>query len=119
MDELKKGQSIDSLAKEAGIEISHKDFFDREQAASSFGMNKEYIDVLFQLKEKEFAVVTDLKKYHLVYMLKRAGFDEESYKKEKDSFLKTFLQEKQAESMEALLENLRKKANVTINEDIL
>ena len=119
LDELKKGKSIDSLAKEVDIETSHKDFFDREQAASSFSGNNEYVHALFQIKEKEFAVIPDAGKYHLVYMVERAGFDEESYKKEKDSFLKTFLQEKQEKTMGAWLENLRKKAKVTINESIL
>jgi parvulin-like peptidyl-prolyl isomerase len=119
LGELKKGSSIDALAKEGGIETSHKDFFDRGQASTMFSMNKKYIAALFELKEKEFTVIPDSGEYHLVYMLERSEFDEEGYKKEKDGFLNAFLQEKQAKTMDDLLKNLRKKANVTINENIL
>lgn len=119
LNELKNGTSIDGLGEPAGIETLHTDFFDREQALNTFGMNKEFIKAVFQLKERESAVVPVFGKYYLVYMVERAGFDTEHYQKEKDEFLTNFIEDKQSKVLAGWLDNLRNNAEITINEQIL
>ena len=119
LGELKNGASMDSLSQKVGIETSHTDFFDRDEAVNRFRMNKAFIDGVFKLKEKESSVIPVAGKYYVVIMLQRSGFDEEKYKEEKADFLKTFLEDKQQKVLAAWFENLRKNANVTINEQIL
>lgn len=119
-DELAtKGTSIDVLAEQVGIETSHTDFFDRDEAINKFGMNRTFIGAVFQLKKNESAVVPVSERYYLVYMLERAEFDEDTYMKEKDDFQKTFLEDKRSKVLTAWLENLRKNAEITINEQML
>tara|TARA_B100000315_G_scaffold116653_1_gene106981 strand:- start:17659 stop:19596 length:1938 start_codon:yes stop_codon:yes gene_type:complete len=117
--ELNEGKRIDALAGEAEIEVSHMLLFDREEAINKFGMNRSLLDAAFKLKEKESAVVPVSGKYYVILMIARPGFDEEIYKKDKDGFLKSFLEVKQNEVLSEWLVNLRKNANVTINEQFL
>lgn len=118
-DKLKNGTSMDELAGQTDIEVSHTLFFDRDEAANKFGMKRTFIDTAFKLKENESAVVPVSGRYYLVLMLERAGFDEESYEKEKDGFLKTILEDKQSKVLTAWMANLRKNAEITINEQLL
>jgi len=117
--ELDEGKPIDALAAQAEVEVSHTLYFDREQAINKFGMNRSLLDAAFKLKVKESAVVPVSGKYYVILMIERSGFDEEMYKKERDDFLKSFLENKQNEVLSAWLENLRKNANITINEQFL
>ena len=117
--ELNEGKGIDSLAGEAEVDVSHTLLFDREQAINKFGMNSSLLDAAFKLKVKESAVVQVSDKYYIILMIARPGFDEAIYKKEKDDFLKSFLEDKQNEVLTAWLKNLRKNANITINEQFL
>ena len=118
-EEFKNGTPLITLADELRINVSHTDLFDRDEAINKFGMNRILIDAAFKLKEKESAVVPVSGKYYLVYMSERTGFDEESYRKDKDDFLKSFLENKQNKVMFAWLGNLRKNADVTVNEQFL
>lgn len=119
LNQLKQGTSINALAEQTSIETSHTDFFDRDQAINVFGMKKEFIHAAFQLKAKESVVVPISGKFYLIYMKEKAKFDEETYKKEKNDFSKDFLKDKQEKFQAAWLENLKKNAEVTINEQML
>ncbi len=117
--ELDQGEDIDGLAGEMDVEVSHTLPFDREEAISKFRMNRSLLDAAFKLKKKESAVVPVSGKYYVILMIERPGFDEEKYTKEKDDFVKSFLDVKQNEVLSAWLGNLREKANITINEQFL
>jgi peptidyl-prolyl cis-trans isomerase D len=118
--ELDEGKPIDALAGQAEVEVSHTLHFDREQAINKFGMNRSLLlDAAFKLKVKESAVVPVSGKYYVILMIERSGFDEETFKKERGDFLRSFLKNKQNEVLSAWLENLRKNANITINEQLL
>ena len=118
-EELNTGKPIDNLAGELGTEVSHTLFFDREEAINKFGMNRSLIEAAFKLKEKEAAVVPVSGKYYVIYMVERTGFDEKKYAEEKDTFSKTFLENKGSKVLDAWVANLRKNAKVTINEQFL
>lgn len=119
LNKLKQGTPINALAEQISIETSHTDFFDRDQATNIFGMKKEFIHAAFQLKAKESVVVPISDNFYLIYMIEKTKFDEETYKKEKNDFSKDFLKDKQEKVQAAWLENLKKNAEVTINEQIL
>lgn len=119
LEQLKNGTSMDSVAEKLSIETGHTELFDRDQAMSKFRMDKGFLDTVFQVNKKEFAVVPVLDKFYLVYVIDRTGLNEEEYKKDKKDFLRTFIEKKRSKVLSAWLENLRENSDVTVNEQIL
>jgi peptidyl-prolyl cis-trans isomerase D len=94
-------------------------FFMRNQAIPSIGNEKDISEAAFQLtQDKPFPDKTlkGAKGYYVIRFKERKIPDMNAFQLEKENIKKNLLREKQLETFNALVENLRKKADISVKE---
>jgi peptidyl-prolyl cis-trans isomerase D len=117
---LKKGGDMRKESVRYGLSPDETGFFRRNENMGEIGYEPELADASFKLsKDKPFSEkpVKGKKGYYLLKFAERKDPDTESFDKEKESMIKTLLEEKKLKTFEAWLAEVKSSSKILIEKE--
>ena len=117
---LKKGGEMRKESVRYGLSPEETGFFRRNENMGKIGYGPELADAAFKLsKDKPFSEkpVKGKKGYYLLKFKERKDPDPEDFRKEKESMIKTLLEEKKLKTFEAWLAGVKSSSKIMIEKE--
>jgi peptidyl-prolyl cis-trans isomerase D len=117
---LKKGGDLRKESVRYGFSPDETGFFKRNENMGKIGNEPELADAAFKLsKDKPFSEkpVKGKKGYYLLKFKERKDPDPENFEKEKESMIKTLLEEKKLKTFEAWLAGIKSSSKIMIEKE--
>ena len=108
--------TLENLSKQTKTDIINLKDITRESYIKDIGVNVEFNNACFAIKEKGFTGPIKVRKgYCLIRLDKLKPIDTEIFKKEKQEFRKSLLEEKKGKAFQDWFANLKQKADLKTN----
>ncbi len=118
IDELKAGKSLESLAASLGLKVEKTDLISRTSPLAQELEGGDFIQRAFSLKEGERGLARAGYNALVLELLERKLPSEEEFKKDGAEFRREVLEQKRDVFFRTYLEGLRRRATITINENL-
>ena len=122
IQELKDGKSFEKTSQQFEVDSKNTGYFKRNAPVPAIGYDQQYIDASFKLTESSpYAEqpVKGQKGYYVIYFKARKAPSDTDYLKEKDAVKQRLLQQKQYQTIDAWVAELRNNNDVVIHSDFL
>ncbi|MDZ7830958.1 MAG: SurA N-terminal domain-containing protein [Desulfobacterales bacterium] len=122
LTDVKSADSIQTAAREAGIEIHTTDFFTRNQSIPEIGRDQALMDAAFNLSASEPLPDTPIdgqKGFYIIAFADKQMPDPENFETEKEQVVQQLLNQKKSRYMDAWIAQLREKSEIEISEQII
>jgi hypothetical protein len=119
---LKSGKSMDAESKHFNLTPTSTGFFKRSDSIPKIGTEREIVETAFQLtNENKLAenIIKGVKGYYIIQFSGRKTPEAENFNKEKEDIEKRLLAQKGSRTFDALLTQIRRKSEISIEEGFL
>jgi parvulin-like peptidyl-prolyl isomerase len=114
--ELKKGVSLEDVAKSVSLEVKTAGPFSRSEYLPDIGTKNQFVSTAFRLQPGETSgIVSTERGYYIIKVLEKQYIDEENFQVQKDEIRKKLLSQRQYEAYTTWLANLKQKAQIVDN----
>ncbi|MCK4418020.1 MAG: peptidyl-prolyl cis-trans isomerase, partial [Candidatus Latescibacteria bacterium] len=114
--ELKKGVSLEDVAKSVSLEVKTAGSFSRSEYLPDIGTKNQFVSTAFRLQPGETSgIVSTERGYYIIKVLEKQYIDEEDFQVQKDAIRKKLLSQRQYEAYSTWLANLKQKAQIVDN----
>lgn len=112
---VETGWTFRKACDKLGLEVNTTGLFTKSGYIPKLGEAENFANAAFSSKPGKLAGKASIAQgAAIIFVLKRMGIDEERFKKEKEEFKKSALQEKQSDYFEEYFRTLKQKANIKI-----
>lgn len=112
---VESGWTFRKACDKLGLKVETTGLFTKTGYIPKIGEAKDFADAAFRARPGSLAGKASVDQgAAIIFVVEKAGVDEEKFKKEKEEFRKTALEEKRSDYFEEYFKTLKQKANVRI-----